>query len=86
MLIVLDRPAVEEKISQVVRANQNQFKFAVTFLTGYNGIFIGTAKSNKLIFISVFEGPEINVITIPPDAYEMESMDKENKRIKMDEE
>ena len=42
-------------------------------------------KIVKTIFISVFEGAEYNVNTIPPGAYEIESLNKEIKRIFIEE-
>ena len=76
MLIVMEISTHEEHSSQPLETNNKQFKVAVTFLCGYNGIFNVTNK-NKFILISVFEGAEYNVITIPPGAYELESLKKE---------
>ena len=39
MLIVMDKSTQEEHLSQPLQTNNKQFKIAVTFLTGYNGIF-----------------------------------------------
>ena len=38
MLIVMDKPTQKEHLSQPLQTNNKQFKIAVTFLTGYNGI------------------------------------------------
>ena len=39
MLIVMDKCTHEEHLSHSLETNIKQFKIAVTFLTGYNGIF-----------------------------------------------
>ena len=46
MLIVMDKSTHEEHLSQTLQTNNKQFKLAVTFLTGYNGIFNVTNSSN----------------------------------------
>ena len=58
-----------------------KFKKAVTFLTGYNGIFNVTDKNNKFYFtksITVDDG--FIQITIPPGAYELENLNIQIKR------
>ena len=50
MLVVTDRSTHEEHLNQPLQTNNKHFKFAVTFLTGYNGIINGTDK--RIIFIS----------------------------------
>ena len=85
MLIVLDESTHEEPLSQFLQTNNKQFQIAITFLPGYNGIFSVTNKNSKSIFISIFEGAEYNVITIPPWAYGIESLNKEIKRYIIDE-
>ena len=85
MLIVLDESTHEEPLSQFLQTNNKQFQIAITFLPGYNGIFSVTNKNSKSIFISIFEGAEYNVITIPPGAYGIESLNKEIKRYIIDE-
>ena len=52
---------------------------AVTFLTGYKGIFNITNKNNKFYFIN--PANETVMITIPHGAYELERLDLEIKRI-----
>ena len=39
MLIVLDKSTHKEHLSQPLQINIKQFKIAVTFSTGYNGVF-----------------------------------------------
>ena len=87
MLIVMDKSTHEEFLSNPLQTNKRQFKIAVTFLTGYNGIFNVTNSNNKFYFKKSIsdEGGYIK-ITIPPGAYEMEALDKELKRIIIDEE
>ena len=86
MLIVMDKSVHEEHLSQPLQTNNKQFKIAVTFLTGYNGIFNVTNDNNKFYFLkSITEDDHIQ-ITIPPSAYEIESLNNEIKRIIIDEE
>ena len=54
---------------------------AVTFLTGYIGIFSVTNKNNRVLLISALEGAEHNVIRIPPGAYDSEILNAESKPI-----
>ena len=49
MLIVMEKSPLEEHFSQPLQTNNKQFKIAVTFLTGYNGIF-NVTNSNKNFF------------------------------------
>ena len=58
MLIVMDKSTHEEHLSQPLQTNIKQFKIAVTFLTGYNGIFNVTDKNNKFYFTSSFSDIE----------------------------
>ena len=50
ILIVMDKSAHEEHVSQPFQTNNKQFKIAVTFLTGYNSIFNVTNSNNKFYF------------------------------------
>ena len=57
LLIVMDKSIHEEHLSQPLQTNNKQFKIAVTFLTGYNGIFNVTDKNNKIYFMkSISDG------------------------------
>ena len=49
MLIFLDKSTHEEHLSQPLQSNTKHFKIAITFLTGYNGIF-SVRKSNINFF------------------------------------
>ena len=76
----------EEQLSVSLQSNNQQFKIAVTSLTGYNGIFKVTDKNNNF-----FSAKSINEkygsiqILIPQGAYELESINDETKRITFDE-
>ena len=50
LLIVLNKSIHEEHLSQPLQTNNKQFKIAVTFVTGYNGIFNVTNKNKKFYF------------------------------------
>ena len=47
MLIVMYKSSHEEHLSQSLQTSNKQFKIAVTFLTGYNGIFNVTNENNN---------------------------------------
>ena len=82
MLIVMDKSTHEEKLSQSLQTNNKQFKIAVTFLTGCNGIFNVTNSNNKFYFKkSITDESDFIQINIPPGIYEIESLDNEIKRI-----
>ena len=83
MLIIMDKSSNEEHLFQPLQTNNKQFKIAITFLTGYNGIFNITSKNIKFYFIN--PANEIVKITIPHGAYELKSLDLEIKRIKFEE-
>ena len=86
ILIVMDKSTHEEHLSQPLQTNNKQFKIAVTFLTGYNGIFNVTNSNNKFYFMkSITDKDGYIQITIPPGAYEIESLNNEIKRIIIDE-
>ena len=86
MLIVMDKSTHEEHLSQRLQTNTKQFKIAVTFSTGYNGIFNVTNANNKFYFTkSITDKDGFIQITIPSGAYEIESLNNEIKRIIIDE-
>ena len=85
MLIVMNKSIHEELLSQPLQTNKD-FKIAVTFLTGYNGNFNVTNSNNKFYFKKTISDDGFNKITIPPGAYEIESLNTEIKRIIIDEE
>ena len=87
MLIVMDKSTHEEHLPQPLQTNKKQFKLTVTFLSGYNGIFSVTNSNNKFYFKKTITDEDGFVkITIPPGAYEIESLNDEIKRIIIDEE
>ena len=47
MLIVMDKITHEEHLTQPLITNEKRFKTAVTFLTGYSGIFRVTNSNNN---------------------------------------
>ena len=46
----MDKSTHEEHLSQPLQTNNKQFKIAVTFLSGYKGIFNATISNNKFYF------------------------------------
>ena len=86
MLIVMDKSTHEEHLSQPLQTNNKHFKVAVTFLTGYNGIFNVTSNNNNFYFIkSITDKDGFIQITISPGAYELENLNNEIERIIIDE-
>ena len=85
--IVMRKSTHEEQLSQPLQTNKKQFKSAVTFLTGYNGIFNVTNENNKFYFKkTISDDGGLIKITTPSSAYEIESLNNEIKRIIFDEE
>ena len=81
MLIFMDKSVHEEHLSQPLQTNNKQFKIAITLLTGYNGIFNVTNTNNNFYFKKAIKDEDFIQISIPPGAYEIESLDAEIKRI-----
>ena len=73
MLIVMDKSTHEEHLFQPLQTNNKQFKIAVTFLTGYNGIFNVTNENNKFYFLKSITDNDDDLIqtVIPQGAYEI---------------
>ena len=87
MSFLMDKSTDEENLSQPRQTNRNQFKIAVTLLTGYNGIFNVTDKNHKFHFMKSIPDKDGYIqITIPHGVYEIESLNNEPKRIIIDEE
>ena len=80
LLIIMDKSTHEEHLFQPLQTNNKQFKIAVTFLTGYNGIFNVTISKNKFYFKKAIKDEDFFPITISPGAYEIEILNKEIKR------
>ena len=87
MLIVMDKSTYKEHLSQPLRTNNKQFKTAVTFVSGHNGIFNVTNSNDKFYFKKTMsdDGGFIQIF-LPPGAYEIESLNDAIKRIIIDEE
>ena len=65
----------------------NHFKIAVTFLAGYNSLFFVTKSNNKIYFAKwIIDKDGCTQNTISQDAYEIESLNNEIKRIIFEEE
>ena len=85
MLIVMDKSTHEECLSQPLQTNNKQFKLAITFLSAYNCILNVTNLNNTFNFTkSITDDDHYIMITIPPGAYEIESLIDEIKRIIID--
>ena len=82
VLIGMDKSTHEEHLSQSLQTNIKRFIIAITFLTGYNGIFIVTCSDNIFYFKKTnTDGDDFTQITIPPGAYEIESLNNEIRSI-----
>ena len=66
ILIVLYKNIHEEHLSQPLQTNNKQFKMAVIFLAGYNGIFNVTNKNNKLYFAKSISDKDGFIQTLIP--------------------
>ena len=86
MLIVMEKSTHTEHLFEPLQTNNKQFKIAITFVTAYNGIFNITSKNNKFCFLkSIIDDNHFQNNTIPQGAYEIQSLNKEIKRIIIDE-
>ena len=86
LLIVMDKSTHEKHLSQPLQTKNKQFKIAVTFLTGFNGLSNVTNSNNKFHFLkSITDEDDYIQISIPPGAYEIERLNKEIKKIIIDE-
>ena len=87
MLVVMDKTIHEEHLSQPLQTNNKQFKIAVIFVTGFNGIFNVTSKSDKFYFAKSYSNEDGFIqILILKGAYELESSNIEINRIIIEEE
>ena len=86
MLIVMVKSTPEEHLSQPLQTNIKQFKIAVSFLTGYNGIFNVTNSIDNFHFAkSIADEAGFIQISILPGADEIEKINNEIKWIIIDE-
>ena len=87
MLVVMDKSTHEEQLSQPLQTNNKQSKIAVTFPFAYNGIFnVKNSKGNFCFLTSITDEDDYVQKTIPPPAYEIESLNNEIKRVIIEEE
>ena len=77
----MDKSTHEEHLFQPLQTNNKQYELAITFLTGYNGIFNVTNSNNKFFFKKALIDEDFIQITISAGAYEIESLVDENQRI-----
>ena len=78
MLIVMDKSTHEQHLSQPFQTENKQFKIAVFFLSGCNGIFNVTSSNSKLYFKKTITNDyDFIQITIPLGAYKIESLNNE---------
>ena len=77
----MDESTHGEHLSQPLQTNNKQFRIAVSFLTGYNGIFNVTNSNNRFHFKkSITDGDDFIQITTPRGVYEIENLNIEIKR------
>ena len=80
LLIVMDKSTHQEHLIKLLQTNNNQFKIAVTFLSGYNINFIVTNTNIKFYSKKIITDEDGFVkITTPPGAYEIELLNDEIK-------
>ena len=84
ILVVMDESTHEEHLSQALQTNNKQFEIAVTFLTGYNGIFNVSSLGNKFYFKKSITEEVFTQIVFPHGAYEIESLNNEIMRFIID--
>ena len=83
----MEKSTHEEHLPQPLHTKNKQYKIEVTFLTGYKGIFNVTDKNKNSYFMnSITDEDDFVQITIPPGAYEFESLNNEITRIVIEEE
>ena len=65
----MDKSTHEEHLSQPLQNNIKQFNIAVTFLTGYDGIFNVTGSNKQFYFMkSITDEGGFVQFTVPPGA------------------
>ena len=81
----MDKSTYEKHLVQPLQTKNKQFKRALTFLTGYNCIFNVTNSNHKICFAkSITDEAGFIQVSIPPGAYEKESLNKEFKGISIE--
>ena len=87
LLIVMDECNHEVRLFEPLHINIKQNKMVNIFSTEYNGKFNVTNSNNKLFFAKLITDKDGFIhITIPPGAYEIQSLNNETKMIFIDEE
>ena len=81
MLIVMDKSTQEEHLYQPLQTINKDFKIAVTFLTSYNEMVNVNKSKIKFYFRKTLFEEDFFQITIPPGPYEIESLNKELKKL-----
>ena len=81
MLIIMNKSTHEENLFEPLQTNSKQFKIAITFLSGYKGLFNVTDTNNNFYFKKAIKDEDFIQIRIPPGAYEIESLNDEIRRI-----
>ena len=77
----MDYSTHEENLCESLQIDIEKFKIAVTFLTGYNGIFIVTDKNIKICFAkSNTDKVGFIKITTPKGSYELENLKNQIKK------
>ena len=78
----MDKSTQKEHLAQPLQTDNKQYKIAVAFLTGYNGVFNLTNSNITLYFKkSITNALDFIQNTIPPGASEIGALNKEVKRI-----
>ena len=85
MVFVMQNSTHEEYVSQPLQTNNEQFKEAVTFSTGYNGNFNVTNSNIKFCFLKSSKDEDSYLQIISTGAYEIESFHNEISRFFIDE-
>ena len=85
ILVVMEKSTHEEHLSQPLQTNNKHFKIAVTFLTGYNGIFNITNLNDNFYFKKTSMMESLFRLVISQGVYEIETLHNEIKRIIIDE-
>ena len=80
----MNKSAHEEHLAQPLQTKNKQYKRALTFLSGFNGILNVTNLNNNFYFKKSFNDGDLIQIGLSPGAYNIESLNDEIKRIIID--
>ena len=81
MLVVVNKGTQDEHLDQPLQTNNKQFEKAVTFLTGYNGIFNVTSKNNKFESVRPINDGDFSVMSFSPGVFERAELEEEIERV-----